>query len=137
MLQTRLQTKLQTRLQTKLQTNNAGNQEQCWQPITQRCNIVFSNMLSTSHLLLKIFKLVSSSRFSILMRHATPIEIIGNVVGLANFVNEVLANAEWVHVSCLLGDDRRERSSFVAAPFSKTRLHGCGRCARTERTLEH
>ena len=62
------------------------------------------------------------------MRHATPIEIIGNVhllVGLANFVNEKLANAEWVHVSCLLGNDKRERSSFVAASFSKTRLHGC------------
>ena len=50
--------------------NRAAN-EQCWQPNTQRCDIVFSNEL-TSHLLLlllKIFKLVtSSSRFSNLAR---------------------------------------------------------------------
>ena len=105
-----------TMLATK---NNAGNQ-------THSAATLFSATCSAPHtLLLKIFKLVSSSRFSILMRHATPIKIIGNVVGLANFVNEILANAEWVHVSCLLGDDRRERSSFMAAPFSKTRLHGC------------
>ena len=59
------------------------------------------------------------------MKHATPIEIIGNVVGLANFVNEVLANAEWVHVFCLLGDDRREREAASWQLHSQRLAHGC------------
>ena len=100
-LQTRLQTKLQTRLQTWLRTNNAGNQ-------THSAATLFSAMSSphTSS---------SSSKFSNLSpprqdfqtwRDGTPIYVIGNVhllVGLADFVNEVVANAEWLHVSSLLG----------------------------------
>ena len=61
-LQTRLQTKLQTRLQTWLRTNNAGNQ-------THSAATLFSATSSPLLLLLKIFKLVtSSSRFSNLAR---------------------------------------------------------------------
>ena len=97
-----LQTRLQTKLQTRLQSNNAGNQ-------THSAATLFSAM-SSPHT-----SSSSSSRFSNLSpprqdfqtwRDGTPIYVIGNahlLVGLADFVNEVVANAKWLHVSSLLG----------------------------------
>ena len=116
-------------LQTRLQTNiNARNQ-------THSAATLFSARSSATSSATH----TSSSRFSHLSpppqdfqtwQDTTPIKIIGNphlLVGLANFVNEVMADAGRVHVSCLLTDDRGETEAaswlLPSHKITWTRLH--------------